>query len=79
MPERGADERRFGLYLTLGQAGMEMVAPLGLGVLLDHWLGTRPWLTVIGAVVGFVGGLGHMIVLARRLNEEADRRGRKRD
>jgi F0F1-type ATP synthase assembly protein I len=79
MVERGPEERRYGLYLALGQAGMEMVAPVVLGVLLDRWLATTPWLTVVGVVVGFVGGLGHMIVLAGRLNAEADRKRRERD
>jgi F0F1-type ATP synthase assembly protein I len=65
------EKRRFGLYLALGQAGMEMMAPLALGLLLDHWLGTIPWLTVVGAVLGFAGGLAHMIVLANRLNKDA--------
>jgi len=56
--------------MMLGQTGVEMVAPIGFGVLLDHWLKTLPWLTVIGAVVGFVGGLGHMILLVNRINQE---------
>jgi len=67
---REEDSHKFGLALLLGQTGMEMVAPIGAGVLLDHWLKTLPWLTVIGAVVGFVGGLGHMIFLANRINRE---------
>jgi F0F1-type ATP synthase assembly protein I len=73
MAERGSDDRRFGLGLMLSQAGMEMVAPIALGVLLDKWLGTLPWLTVGGAVVGFVGGLGHIVWLAHRLNKDEDR------
>lgn len=70
MPAQGDDSRKFGLYLALGQAGLEMVAPLGLGVLLDRLLGWTPWLTVCGAIGGFVGGLAHMIFLAQRLNEK---------
>src|SRR2546428_31253 len=67
-PPGGQDPRKFGLAVMLGQAGLEMVAPIALGVLLDRWLNTMPWLTVPGAVVGFVGGLGHMPSRATRLN-----------
>jgi F0F1-type ATP synthase assembly protein I len=68
MPAGSEEPRKFGLYLALGQAGLEMVAPLGLGVWLDWLLGWTPWLTLCGIVIGFVGGLTHMIVIANRLN-----------
>lgn len=68
MPPGGEDPRRYGLYLALSQAGFEMIAPLGLGLFLDRMLGWTPWLTIIGAIGGFVGGLFHMIILAQRLN-----------
>jgi F0F1-type ATP synthase assembly protein I len=64
------NQRKFGLALLLGQTGMEMVAPIGLGVVLDRWLGCLPWLTITGAVLGFVGGLGHMVFLANRINKD---------
>lgn len=42
-------------------AGLELVGVLlvmiGLGYLIDRWLGSRPWGMLIGAVVGIVGGL----------------------
>jgi F0F1-type ATP synthase assembly protein I len=69
MPQGGEDPRRFGLYLALAQAGLEMVAPMGLGIFLDRVLGWTPWLTIAGAVGGFIGGLAHMITLAQRLND----------
>ncbi|MGH7170395.1 MAG: hypothetical protein ACRELG_08980 [Gemmataceae bacterium] len=69
MSRGGEDSRKFGLYLALGQAGMEMVAPLILGVFLDRVLGWTPWLTLGGAIGGFIGGLVHMIILAQRLNQ----------
>jgi F0F1-type ATP synthase assembly protein I len=72
MSPREDDSRHFGLAMMLGQTGVEMVAPIGAGVLLDRWLGTMPWLTITGAVVGFVGGLGHMIILSNRLNRDSD-------
>ncbi len=69
MPERQPEPKELGRYLALGQAGMEMVAPIVLGLILDHYLGWTPWLTVIGAVIGFVGGLAHMVVIVNRLHQ----------
>jgi len=63
MLPRSLDPKEMAFYVMLGQVGMEMVAPLVVGLLLDHWLGWTPWLTVIGAVMGFVGGLGHLVAL----------------
>ena len=62
--------RQMGTYLSLGQVGFEMVVPIILGVLLDRWLGTVPWLFVAGVILGFVGGLIHLIRLVNKLNGE---------
>lgn len=58
--------RELGLYLALGQVGLEMVAPIVLGFLIDRWLRTLPWLTVVGVLIGFVGGLVHLSRLLKR-------------
>jgi len=57
-------------YLSLGQVGFEMVVPIVLGILLDRWLGTVPWLFVAGVVLGFVGGLIHLVRLVNKLNSK---------
>ena len=62
--------RRMGIYLSMGQVGFEMVVPIVVGILLDRWLGTVPWLFIAGVVLGFVGGLIHLVRLANRLNRE---------
>jgi F0F1-type ATP synthase assembly protein I len=40
--------------------GIELVAPILLGVFVGRWLdgrwGTKPWLLVVGAVLGLVLG-----------------------
>ncbi len=40
--------------------GFEIVVPILAGVFLgdrlDRWLGTRPWLLVVGAVLGMAAG-----------------------
>ena len=64
---QGPPERReFAHYITLAQVGMEMVAPIVVGLLLDSSLGWSPWATIVGAVIGLVGGIGHLVALANR-------------
>ena len=62
------DLRTLGRYYALAQVGLEMVTPVAAGALLDYYFGWMPWCTVIGALVGFVGGMGHLIVLLNRRN-----------
>jgi hypothetical protein len=57
--------------MALSQVGFEMAAPIGLGVWADVSFHTLPWLTVAGAVLGFVGGLIHLV----RLSGGQDKRG----
>ncbi|HJT76816.1 MAG TPA: AtpZ/AtpI family protein [Gemmataceae bacterium] len=70
MADRQEDRRRLGLYFSLAQCGGEMVVPLVAGLLLDRSLHTMPWLTITGAVVGFVVGLVHMVVILNRLDQK---------
>lgn len=63
------DQRRMGLYLALAQVGLEMVAPIVIGVVVDVNYGWAPWGIVAGAVLGLVGGLAHMVAILKRLNE----------
>jgi F0F1-type ATP synthase assembly protein I len=58
-----------GRYLAMGQVGMEMAGPIAIGVLLDYWLGWRPWCTVAGACVGLVMGLVLLVRMANKDNK----------
>jgi F0F1-type ATP synthase assembly protein I len=49
----------------MAQVGLEMVAPVALGWWLDERLGLRPWLLVVGVVVGFSIGILHLTLLSR--------------
>ena len=60
--------KELGFYITVGQVGLEMVAPLLLGLFLDSTLGWTPWATVSGAALGFIAGLAHLISLLNRRN-----------
>ena len=73
MPERPVNPRELGFYVSLAQVGLEMVAPVGLGAILDASFGWTPWATVIGFALGFIGGFLHLLVLLKR-HEEAERR-----
>ena len=36
-----------------------------LGWLIDRWLGSSPWGVIVGALLGFFGGLVHLVVLSQ--------------
>ena len=74
MAPNDADSRETGYYFAMGQAGLEMVAPLGIGLWLDYQFGWRPWATILGAIVGFVGGTIHLIVMAQKIEREQTRK-----
>jgi hypothetical protein len=59
------DPRHVERLMVLGQVGLEMVAPIGIGFAIDWLLGILPWLTVVGAIVGLVGGICHLVYLNR--------------
>jgi len=44
-----------------------------LGYLADWWLGTEPWLVVIGIVVGSYSGFMNMWRWSKEIEEEAGR------
>ena len=69
MPLGPVNAREYGYYLSLAQVGMEMAAPIGLGLVLDHYLNWSPWGVVGGAVFGLVAGIAHLAVLANRRDD----------
>ncbi len=84
----GSEPRKFG---SKGPTGMSAVGPyLGLGLTwalstllflwlgsrADRWLGTEPWLTLIGAFVGAAAGFyymyRHLVVLDAKRSKRED-------
>lgn len=63
------DPQKMARYLALSQVGLEMVAPIILGLVLDHYLGWSPWGVVVGAVLGLTGGLVHLVQLTSTKDE----------
>jgi F0F1-type ATP synthase assembly protein I len=67
MPDRRPpDARELGYYFSLAQVGVEMVVPLIVGLVVDYYADTSPWLTISGMVLGFVGGVTHIVVLTNK-------------
>jgi F0F1-type ATP synthase assembly protein I len=69
MPESLPDPKETGRLFALAQVGLEMVAPIVLGVIVDSNFETAPWGVAAGAIVGLAGGLWHLTVLAKRFDE----------
>jgi F0F1-type ATP synthase assembly protein I len=66
MAPKSPEPQDFGFYLQLSQVGLEMAMPVVLGVFADRWLGSTPWLMIVGAMLGLFGGLVHLLVLLKR-------------
>jgi len=64
-PSRSETSRLF----AMGQVGLEMVAPIGLGLYLDNRYGWTPWGVSVGTVIGLVGGIGHLVLMARQMDQ----------
>lgn len=63
----GDGMRAAGPHIGLGvQIGASMLFFVGLGIVVDRWLGTTPWGTVVGAALGMVG----VVVLVMRVARE---------
>lgn len=60
----GSDRNELRKYFTLSQVGLEMVAPIGVGVLVDRYLDSSPWGVSVGAVLGLAVGLIHLVKLS---------------
>jgi F0F1-type ATP synthase assembly protein I len=79
MPDGPLNPREFGYYLSIAQVGMEMVAPIGVGLALDYFLGWSPWGVVGGAVLGLVGGVAHLVVLMNQREQSNSDKQRRRE
>lgn len=67
----GDGMRAAGEHLGTGmQIGAAMVFFVGLGIVVDRWLDTTPWGTIVGACLGMVG----VMVLVLRMAKEGNRK-----
>ena len=73
---QGLDPNDLKPYSAIGlgwSIGVSLVVCILGGVFLDRWLGTTPWLTLIGVVLGLVsaGYLLYELTLINRPDREA--------
>ena len=45
---------------------------LYIGIYLDEWLGTQPWMTIIWLVIGIAAGFRNIFIMTRRALREQD-------
>ena len=68
------DQNKLRRYLAFSTIGLEMglSAALGLviGMALDRWLDTKPWLMILFLFFGFVAGFRRLFGLAREYLKE---------
>ena len=68
------DQNKFRRYLAFSSIGLEMglSAALGLviGMALDRWLDTKPWLMIVFLFFGFAAGFRRLFGLAREYLKE---------
>ena len=70
MARQPDSQRDLGSLFALAQTGVEMAAPVGLGLLADNYFGSSPIGVAAGAVIGLAGGLTHMVLMLRRAEQE---------
>ncbi len=58
-------KRELGFYFSLAQAGLVFVLPTVVGLVLDSYLESTPWVTVVATGVGFAAGLTYLVRLLR--------------
>lgn len=77
--QRSAAERRR-IAVQMAALGLEfssaVIGGLVLGYYLDEWLGTKPWLMMIGTFGGLGTAVARMIALTRRFQKIRDERRR---
>jgi F0F1-type ATP synthase assembly protein I len=79
-PEEDAYSALRSAGLLLSIPTLLIVSPLAgffLGVGLDRWLHTRPWLSIVGLALGFVAAGRETWLIYRRTLEADERQKRK--
>ena len=51
---------------------LEMALPAAFGYWLDGQWGTKPWLVIIGAILGFITGMLHLLEVAKKESQKSE-------
>jgi len=72
-------ERRREQAVQMSALGLEfagsVLGGLVVGYYLDRWLGTSPWLVLVGTLGGMITAVARIVVLTRRFQESRERGG----
>jgi ATP synthase protein I len=72
-PDKPPAYTQFRLLATASSIGFAVVIAiflgLGLGLLLDRYLGTKPWFTIGGLLLGVAAGFRNLWVMAERIDK----------
>ncbi len=72
--------RRLGLLSTMALTPVfAMIIGFFIGLKLDQWLGTSPWLTGFFVILGIVAGFREFFRFVRRSQENLEDEGKKDD
>jgi F0F1-type ATP synthase assembly protein I len=66
---KGYAQASYGLSVAFGFVGC-VLGCWFVGRLLDDWLGTEPWMQVVGAVLGWVLGVVVVVHASKRVERQ---------
>jgi ATP synthase protein I len=65
--------RMIGVLSTVGLTMVfATVVGLYIGLKLDEWLGTSPWLTALFLLIGIIAGFRNLFVYAKKSQDDLD-------
>ncbi|GAA4765962.1 F0F1 ATP synthase assembly protein [Stakelama sediminis] len=67
-PQEGVSENR-GWAVGIEFVGSVLVGAV-VGLLLDKWLGTAPWIMIVLLLLGFVAGLRRAITMSKQFDTD---------
>ena len=67
----GSEQSKLAMTLTVVTLfSSNILGGILIGYLLDRWLGSDPWLTITGIVLGLTGAIIGLIRVLNRLNRD---------
>ena len=77
-PRRDSEGMGAGLRISVELAAAVAVGT-GMGIVLDRWLGTTPWLLIVFFILGCAAGFRNVYRTAQELERRAKERREERD